>query len=325
VAVSKRAHTATVGAGSALTYTLRVTNTGNVSLTAAITDHLPARVTPSGVVTWHAVLPAPGGVWTATVPVTVDWGYAGPLTNVVAVATAEGVGGVYTEEVTATVTPGVAVSKRAHTATVGAGSALTYTLRVTNTGNVSLTATITDRLPAHVTPSGVVTWRAVLPAPGGVWTAMVPVTVDWGYAGPLTNVVAVATAEGVGGVYTEEVTATVTPGVAVSKRAHTATVGAGSALTYTLRVTNTGNVSLTATITDRLPAHVTPSGVVTWRAVLPAPGGVWTAMVPVTVDWGYAGPLTNVVVGGTAEGVGGEAYVTTTVRGMFYLPLVFRQ
>ena len=81
---------------------------------------------------------------------------------------------------------------------------MTYTIYVTNTGNVTLTATVTDILPAFVTlPGGIITWTPSSIAPGGFWVHMFVVTVEVGYAGPLINVVQVSTIQGATGVYTE--------------------------------------------------------------------------------------------------------------------------
>jgi len=49
------------------------------------------------------------------------------------------------------------------------GGLLTYALHVTNTGSVDLHAIITDTLPAHVTPTGILTWTGTITTPGGVW------------------------------------------------------------------------------------------------------------------------------------------------------------
>ena len=68
-----------------------------------------------------------------------------------------------------------------------------YTLRLTNTGDAHLHAVITDTLPAHVTPTGVLTWTPSVVGPGAPWTQTVVVTVEMGYAGLLTNEVEVAT------------------------------------------------------------------------------------------------------------------------------------
>ncbi len=315
LAVTKQAHPDPVQAGEPLTYTLRVTNTGNVTLTAMITDVLPDRVTPGGVRAWTTTLPMTDGAWTETVVVTVEMGYAGPLTNVVRVTTEEGAMGVYTETSQAGITPMLEVTKEAKPAVVQAGERLTYTIRVTNTGNVDLHATVTDVLPEHVTTTQPLVWTSqVIPAPSDTWTQTVVVTVEMGYAGPLTNVVQVATAEGATGVYTKTSQAQVTPALNVTKEAHPDPAQAGTQLTYTICVTNTGNVTLTATITDVLPDHVTPGGARTWTMTLPALGGVWTEQVVVTVAIDYAGPLTNVVQVATAEGATGIYTETSQAR-----------
>ena len=103
--------------------------------------------------------------------------------------------------------PALDVAKQADPDQVQAGASLTYTIRVTNTGNVTLTATITDILPTHVTPGDVRTWPAVIPAPNGVWVQQVVATVEVGYSGTLTNVVWVTTDQGATGVYTKTSTA----------------------------------------------------------------------------------------------------------------------
>ncbi len=95
------------------------------------------------------------------------------------------------------------VIKQADPDPVQAEALLTYTLRVTNTGNVTLTATITDALPNHATPAGVLSWTPTITAPGGVWVKQVVVTVGMCYSGTLTNVVQVTTEEGATGIYTE--------------------------------------------------------------------------------------------------------------------------
>jgi uncharacterized repeat protein (TIGR01451 family) len=113
----------------------------------------------------------------------------------------------------------------------------------------------------------------------------------------------------------------------VTKRAHPDPVGAGNPLTYTIRVTNTGNVDLHAIVTDTLPAHVTPSGTFTWTPTIPAPGGAWTETVIVTAEEGYTGPLTNTVHVATEEGASGTQVVVSeaeAVSSYVYLPLVLR-
>ena len=62
--------------------------------------------------------------------------------------------------------PALGVS-RAGVASVRAGTQLTHTLRIANTGNIDLLALITDRLPTNVMPTGLLTWMATPTAPAG--------------------------------------------------------------------------------------------------------------------------------------------------------------
>lgn len=101
--------------------------------------------------------------------------------------------------------------------------------------------------------------------------------------------------------------------------------GAQTGLRYALRLTNIGDAHLHAVITDTLPAHVTPTGVLTWAPPVIGPGASWTQTVVVTVEMGYVGPLTNEVKVATREGAAGEASVTVYVEPCrIYLPLVFK-
>jgi hypothetical protein len=124
--------------------------------------------------------------------------------------------------------------------------------------------------------------------------------------------------------------------LSVTKWAWPDPVQAGARLTYTIRVTNGGEADLTAKIGDVLPVHINggrtaggtalvPGGRITWTARITSPGGVWTQTFAVTVETGYAGPLTNVVQV-TAGGVTGAytATCTSIVLQPLYLPLVLR-
>jgi uncharacterized repeat protein (TIGR01451 family) len=114
-------------------------------------------------------------------------------------------------------------------------------------------------------------------------------------------------------------------GVAIVKSSHAPTVMWGDRLAYTLHLTNTGDAHLHAIITDTLPAHVTPTGELTWTPPVICPGAPWTQTVVVTVEMGYEGPLTNRVEVTTREGAAGEASATVYVEvRRIYLPVVFK-
>ena len=127
--------------------------------------------------------------------------------------------------------------------------------------------------------------------------------------------------------------------LAVTKRADPDPVEPGARLMYTVRVTNTGDLDLNATITDTLPTSVTldettghtlllPGGTVgiTWTASLSAPGGIWTGTVAVIAAEDYEGPLTNQVEVTTEEGARGDYTEVSTVASerLMYLPLIMR-
>jgi uncharacterized repeat protein (TIGR01451 family) len=297
--------------GDELTYTLRVTNTGGVTLTATITDELPSHILPSvtegrtvllpgGTMVWTPVVLPPGDVWTETLVVTVELGYAGWLTNVVRVATDLGVTATHTTR-SATSMPALAISKRASSVVALPGEPLTYTLRLTNTGNVPLTGVITDVLPSRILPGmteegttflpgGTLTWTLPSLAPAGVWTETVAVTIEAGYIGWVTNVVRAA-AEGATDVYTH----VLPTGPTITKRAGDSLVSPGSLLVYSIDVTNTSSLTLTKVlVTDVLPRdttfawasgkHIHAGGVVTWTAASLVSQGSLTATVAVTVE-----------------------------------------
>jgi uncharacterized repeat protein (TIGR01451 family) len=118
----------------------------------------------------------------------------------------------------------------------------------------------------------------------------------------------------------------------VTKQAVPELVQAGEQLTYTITITNTGNVDLHAIVTDTLPNQVTPTGELVWSPTITAPGGVWMRQVIVTVTEGYSGTLTNVVQASTLEGASGMYTTTSQAQSPepeppkypVYLPLVLR-
>ncbi|UCC62030.1 MAG: DUF11 domain-containing protein, partial [Anaerolineae bacterium] len=141
--------------------------------------------------------------------------------------------------------PCLALNKQANPNPVSAGEQLTYTIHVTNTGNVTLTATITDDLPehvTHVTGDDTLTWTPDI-VPDDVWTTEFIVTVESGYAGTLVNVVWVTTDEGATGTYTH--TAHVVPRVGFHNVTYDVDEGSSPA---TISITLNATPCLTATV-----------------------------------------------------------------------------
>jgi uncharacterized repeat protein (TIGR01451 family) len=138
---------------------------------------------------------------------------------------------------------GLIITKQADLEPVAAGSTLTYTLRLTNTGDASLTATITDLLPLHVMPTGLLTWTPDPILPDHTWRETVRVTLETSYAGLLTNVVRATTEEGVSGIYT--CTTHVEKPVADLIATNDSPTRLGQATTLTATVTEGSNVTYT--------------------------------------------------------------------------------
>jgi uncharacterized repeat protein (TIGR01451 family) len=279
---------ATVLASSNLVYTISVTNFGPSSASSVtVTDTLPATVTfvsasggganNSGVVSWSLGTLTSGQV--SNVSVTVTAPASGSLTNTARISSPTGDPNStnnVTPPVITTVTPVADVGLgKTGPASVLASSTLVYTISVTNFGPSSASSvTVTDTLTAAVTfvsasggganNSGVVNWSLGTLASGQV--SNVTVTVTAPASGSLTNTASVSSPTGDPN-STNNVTAPVVTSVtnlalpqadvAVLKTGPASGV-AGSNLTYTVTVTNSGPATATnVVVSDLLPAGFT--------------------------------------------------------------------
>lgn len=291
ITVKKSVDRTTVSALGDLTYTITVTNAGNISQTGiVVTDTLPGGGTatipaPSESVSANGILDV-GEAWTYIVPFTVTQAMlnAGTdLINSVSVVT-----DTVTTPATATATtkigqaPVITVDKSVNLATISAPGPLSYTITVVNTGNVDLTGVaLVDTLPSGAnaaipTPSESVSTNGVLNV-GETWTYTIPFAVTQAQidAGvDLINTAAVTTAL-ITTAVTDDATTNIlrNPAMQVDKQVSLPSIAAPGPLAYTITIANTGNVSLT----DVVPADVL-DGVTT---ALPAPTG----------DGGVAGQL----------------------------------
>lgn len=282
--------------GQIVTYDLVVTNTGPVTVTdIAVADPLAEPVTCP----LTALGPGQSMTCTADHVVTqLELDSGGPLVNV-ATATGEGPGGPVPPaesppvEVPVTQVPGLTLTKSADPvdALPAVDELVTYTFLALNTGNVTLTdVTITDPmeglsaldcdlpLPATLEPAGHVTCIATY-----------AVTQDDVDDGTLTNT---ATATGtppagepIEATDTVSVPADQVPGIDLAKRADRSSVDtAGEVITYTLTVTNTGNVTLAGvTVADPMDG-LSPLDCIQPAQLVPGQQLICTATYEVTQD-----------------------------------------
>ncbi len=275
--LTKTADVATFAApGETITYSYRVSNTGNVTLTAlpTITDDKISSVAcppyPSG-----ELAPQDSIVCTATYLTTQLDVDNGGVTNIASVQSSEVPfdpndpdRAEATETVPAAQGPAFTIDKTVDDASlVEADQVLTYSYRVVNTGNVTLTdITLND---AHTSAGGTTALTlsnggviaSLLPGAEATLTATYSVTqADLDDGGDITNTVSgTATPPGILTPPVAEDTQSVTvaasdPEITAIKTvsANTGT-GVGDTVTFDITVTNTGNVTLdTVSLTDTL-------------------------------------------------------------------------
>lgn len=267
--------TTAIAAPGPLTYTITLTNTGNVSLTdivavdtlngAAQVLPAPSESVPGGTA---GVLDL-GEVWSYTLVHNVTQAEIEAntsLVNSVSVTSAQ----TPTPQVSSVTTPvtqtrSMSVNKTVDRASISTPGSLAYTVTVTNRGNVGLSGVVaTDTLPdgAVVTlsnPTGDTDGDSVLDV-GEVWTyqqsfAVTQAMIDAG--GSLLNAVSVA-ANGVTNPVAGEATTRIVenPAVAVTKVASATTLSAPGTVNYTITVRNGGNQALASIA----PADTGPDG-----------------------------------------------------------------
>lgn len=307
VSVTK-AGPANVTAGANATYTITVANAGpSAAANVALTDAVPANTTlvtgsqSSGPSFACSFPPAGAGGTITCTNSTLAAGASATfsLTVQVSAATAAGTSIANTADVTTTTTDPDSADRTSTTtatvvtaadvtvaksgpATLIAGTNVTYTVSVTNSGpSNAATVSLTDSLPASTTfvsadQTAGSLFNCGAPAPGGAGTitctasTMPPGTATFQFVlnvspnarGSLTNTASVSSStDSNGGNNSSDATATVLPpssDVTVGKTASRALVAPGSTVTYTIVVTNIGSFAASGTtVTDVLPAQLT--------------------------------------------------------------------
>ncbi len=352
-ALNKIESSDSITAGARLTYTILLTNTGHLttSLPYTIVETLPAYTTYAdsvppaqvggNVLTWTLTAPlAPGQAAQVTFAVTVT----APLTDGLTLVNSDY--RAFSVEVTPTVSgppvtttvrswPTLSIDKTDSPDPVPAGELVTYTLTVTNATDAigpALGTFVTDTLPGDVMfqscspscqPGQTVTWTLGTLQPGEART----LTLVGRVYSPLpngtvlTNTAAVSATNALATVETSETTTVASaPAFTLIKSVYPSAVVAGSTVTYTIIVTNTGNETAgSATVTDTLPSAFAFGGMVQGPA--PTQSGsdlIWTNQVITGVIWptGWItppGPLTLVFTA-TAGGSGMQYNAVTVTQ-----------
>jgi uncharacterized repeat protein (TIGR01451 family) len=291
--VTKTADTGSAVLGQTITYTYRVDNSGDITLTnvAGSDDKL-------GTVTFNPAKLNPGQSTTSTLTYTVQMSdLPGPLVNTVDVSGT--ISGTLLITVTETAMAvvnlsspvSITVAKSANLSSAQVGQTITYTYRVTNSGIVSLSnvAGSDDKL-------GPITFPATLTPGQGASSTLTYTVQASDLPGPLVNTVNVS-----GDSLSPPLTVTATDvitvdlfspaGIAVVKTANLSSAQAGQTITYTYQVTNSGVVSLSnvAGSDDKL-------GPVAFSPATLSPGQSASSTLTYTVQASdLPGPLVNTV------------------------------
>jgi len=299
--------------GDVISYDYLVTNSGNVTITNAITisDDKIATVT-------CPVLPAQGLAPAATINCSADYTItqadidAGEVTNIATASDGTTTSDPDTVTVDADITKGLTIVKRAVTDGFSMpGDIVAYEYVVTNIGNATLTTPITvsddkiDTVNCPVLPnSGLAPQEAV------ICTADYTATQDDIDAGEVTNIASASSGDITTPETSETVEASIEPSLAVTKSV-TDTVQAFGPLydvTYQIVMENTGNVTLTnLTLEDDLAQFLVPATIHT--APVAAASGFTTG----TANTDYDGTSDIELLSGTPELPVGDAGVVTIV------------
>jgi uncharacterized repeat protein (TIGR01451 family) len=327
--------------GNPLVYTLVYTNNGPLDAeNVVVSDTLPVEVLfedadpgqtsgPNPLV-WDLGTVAAGAGGTIRVTVTVESWVTQTFTNPVSISTSSPESNygnnTATEPTDVLGVADVTIAKTDDVDPVVPGEPLVYTLVYTNNGPLDAeNVVVSDTLPVEVLFVGAdpgqasgpnpLVWNLGTVAAGAGGTIRVTVTVESWVTQTFTNPVSISTStpeSNYGNNTATEPTTPLVPGLAMAKTVEPCRVVPNMPFTYTIRITNTGGLTLTTLVlTDTLPPdfnYVVGSGQPTDPDVLAEPTLVWSNLGPlapaetlnvsfaVTVTPGVTGSFVNMVV-----------------------------
>ena len=267
----KEVNTSEAKVGDTLTYTIKLTNNGNADGTVTVTDEIPAGTTlveksitnngveSNGTITWTDVEVKAGDTVEVSFKVTINSDTKTSVTNKAVID-----GNKPTEEVETKVANITGV-KSVDKSTAKVGDTLTYTIKLTNSGNGDGKVTVTDEIPTgttlvadSITANGsyneenkTITWTDVKVEAGKTAEVSFKVTINSDTKTSVTNKAVID-----GNKPTEEVETKVANITGV-KSVDKSTAKVGDTLTYTIKLTNSGNGDGKVTVTDEIPTGTT--------------------------------------------------------------------
>ena len=247
ILIEKDTATQTVVTGSTATFTIKVTNTGDSTLTGV---HVGDVLTPdcartSAQLAGNATLTAGASFTYQCTTAALTQGFTNSATATGTPAAGPDVTSTDTADVVV-LHPAIKIEKDPATQTIVSGATATFTIKVTNTGDTTLTGVnVVDLLtPDCARTSAQLAGNATLLAGASFTYQCTTVALTQGF----TNSATATGTPPLGPPVTSTDTADVVvihPSILVEKTPDTQTVVTGSTVTFTIKVTNTGDVTLT--------------------------------------------------------------------------------
>ena len=260
----KEVNTSEAKVGDTLTYTIKLTNNENADGTVTVTDEIPAGTTlveksitnngveSNGTITWTDVEVKAGDTVEVSFKVTINSDTKTSVTNKAVID-----GNKPTEEVETKVA-NIIGAKSVDKSTAKVGDTLTYTIKLTNSGNGDGKVTVTDEIPTgtrikdenttgYNKETNTMTWSNVEVKAGKSVELTLEVVVKDDTTDTVKNVAKIDNKE------IPEKPETKVANITGTKTVDKTEAKVGDTLTYTITLTNNGNADGTVTVTDEIP------------------------------------------------------------------------